>query len=124
MKIQINISPAQLSPNKNINFLKELEDTFKTLPNPTNWDFVMLSYYNRSPLTRYDDNFSECTDWWGTHLYLVNLKNVRQKLDLFLRMTNQIDLQMRDLSNTKDLKILFTNKPIGCQAGFKTTVQR
>ena len=43
----------------------------------------------------------------GIHFYLVNVENLKAKIDLFDKMTEQIDIQMRQPNATTENKYLF-----------------
>ena len=89
-----------------------------------NWDFIMLGYYNKGNKIDIDNNISISDNWFGMHFYLINPKNLKNKINLFEKMTTQIDLQIMKLMNAGEVNAYFSKTNLIYQSGFKTTVQK
>ena len=88
------------------------------------WNFIMLGYYNKGNKIDIDNNISISDNWFGTHFYLINPKNLKNKINLFEKMTMQIDLQIMKLMNAGEVNAYFSKTNLIYQSGFKTTVQK
>lgn len=89
-----------------------------------NWDFILLGYYNNHSKIDISKNISLCDKWWGMHFYLINPKNLKNKINLFEKMTTQIDIRIKDLANKNKVNAYFSKTNLVSQSGFKTTVQK
>ena len=58
------------------------------------------------------------------HFYLINPKNLKNKIHLFDKMQTQIDLQIIKLMNKGEVNAYLSKTNLVSQSGFKTTVQR
>ena len=88
------------------------------------WDFIMLGYYNKGNKIDIDNNISISDNWFGMHFYLINPKNLKNKIHLFDKMQTQIDLQIMKLMNAGEVNAYFSKTNLIYQSGFKTTVQK
>ena len=89
-----------------------------------NWDFIMLGHYNKGNKIDIDNNISISDNWFGMHFYLINPKNLKNKIHLFDKMQTQIDLQIMKLMNKGELNTYLSKTNLVSQSGFKTTVQK
>ena len=89
-----------------------------------NWDFILLGYYNKGNKIDVNENISISDKWWGTHFYLINPQNLKNKINLFEKMTTQIDVRIKDLANKNKVNAYFSKTNLVSQSGFKTTVQK
>lgn len=88
------------------------------------WDFIMLGYFAEGSKIEVSKGLCISDDFSGTHFYLMNPKNLKNKIHLFEKMTTQIDWQMKQLMNKGELNIYLSKTNLVSQSGFKTTVQR
>ena len=88
------------------------------------WDFIMLGYYAEGNKIEVSKGLSISDDFSGTHFYLMNPQNFKNKIHLFEKMTTQIDWQMKQLMGKGEVNIYLSKTNLVSQSGFKTTVQR
>lgn len=108
----------------NLFYKKSLEKYLKQLPN--DYDIALLSSYKGKDNINTDINeyWDKNTSWWGAHCYMINVENLKNKINLFDKMFNQIDIQIMELANKNELNVYHLKTPIANQSGFNTTVQK
>ena len=101
------------------------EDNINDLINhaPENWDFILAGYHENVKIKPLNEILGTSTRFTGLHFYVVNIENLKAKIDLFDKMTEQIDLQMSNLTQQRKINTYLSNINCANQSGFETDVQ-
>ena len=101
------------------------EDNINDLINhaPENWDFILAGYHEHIKIKPLNEILGTSTRFTGLHFYVVNIENLKAKIDLFDKMTEQIDLQMSNLTQQRKINTYLSNINCANQSGFETDVQ-
>ena len=101
------------------------EDNINDLINhaPENWDFILAGYHEHVKIKPLNEILGTSTRFTGLHFYVVNIENLKAKIDLFDKMTEQIDLQMSNLTQQRKINTYLSNINCANQSGFETDVQ-
>lgn len=100
-------------------FQKKFEEIIKDMPK--DGDIYFLGWY--SDKTPSENKWTELEHSWGTHCYIINVKNLKKKINLFENLYDQIDMQIMDLKRKQKIKIYHLSKKITHQIGITSTIQ-
>lgn len=92
---------------------------------PDDADVAMIGWYKRNKNTKIQNigNWTIVDKWYGMHFYAVRTSSLEKIIGLTSSISNQIDLQLCELSLQNKLKIYNAVIPLGKQSGSKTNVQ-
>ncbi len=90
---------------------------------PENWDFILAGYHKNVKVEPINEMLGTTKKYTGIHFYLVNVENLKHKIQLFDKMTEQIDIQMSNLTQLKKINSYISIDNLANQAGFETGVQ-
>ena len=90
---------------------------------PENWDFILAGYHEHVKIKPLNEILGTTKKYTGIHFYLVNVENLKAKIDLFDKMTEQIDIQMSNLTQQRKINTYLSNINCANQSGFETDVQ-
>ena len=90
---------------------------------PKGWDFIFAGYHEHVKIKPLNEILGTSTRFTGLHFYVVNIENLKAKIDLFDKMTEQIDIQMSNLTQQRKINTYLSNINCANQSGFETGVQ-
>ena len=90
---------------------------------PKGWDFIFAGYHEHVKIKPLNEILGTSTRFTGTHFYVVNIENLKAKIDLFDKMTDQLDIQMSNLTQQRKINTYLSNINCANQSGFETDVQ-
>lgn len=107
----------------NLNYQDKLHNCLESLPD--NFDIALIGWNQQKECISTDINDNWCIPnrWWGTHCYIVNCDNMKSKISLFERMTNQIDIQICNKQKQGKINVFALKNKLSIQSGLRTTVQ-